>query len=754
MDGKLKILHLEDFQSDAELVQRELKKSGIVFDICNVTNRKDYESALIHFAPDMILSDHSLPAFDSIGALAILKEKKLHIPFILVTATISEEFAVEIMKLGASDYILKDRLQRLPTAISNVMEIWKLEDAKQKALTELQDAHNKLLFHIENTPLGFIEWDDQLHIRSLSKQAEKIFGWSLEEFREQQKTGYTQVYEEDRLHVFEIGEQLLSGKIERNKIQHRNYTKDGKVIWCEWFNSVLKDAHGKVITIMSLVQDITDRKVAEESLRRSESRLKEAQAIAHLGSWELDFASNVGIWSEEACRIYDLSPSEKMQTFESWLSFVHPDDLSYVTSATIEAEKNFTDIILNHRIVTKNGRIKHIYSRSKFELDKTGKPTGIHGISHDVSELKLTEENLKRSEARLKEAQAIAQTGNWEIDFIRNRQMWSDELYHIYGVDKNETEPSTELFLSFMHPEDLEYAQKQVQGTFETLKPSSFNFRFIRKDSTVRYGHADARFEFDKYNKPIRLYGIIQDITERKSAEKEREKIINDLIQRNKDLEQFSYIISHNLRSPVANIMGYSDAFANPEIPANEKTALLSGLSESANQLDHVIKDLNLILHVKREITERKETVRFSQLVEDIKISIQHIIKNENVIIKTDFSRADELFTLKGYLHSIFYNLISNSIKYHRKNIAPAIEITSKKENNLLFLFFKDNGLGIDLEKKNEQVFGLYKRFHTQIEGKGMGLFMTKTQVETLGGKINIESEVNKGTKFTIEFPI
>ena len=150
MDKPIKILHLEDVPTDAELVEYELQKGNIKFEKRVVDNKNDFVRMLSDFNPDIILSDHSLPSFDSVQAMAILKEKKLDIPFILITATVSEEFAVDIMKQGASDYILKDRLQRLPSAVINSLEKRRLKEEQQASL-------ERLSLHIENTPLGFIE---------------------------------------------------------------------------------------------------------------------------------------------------------------------------------------------------------------------------------------------------------------------------------------------------------------------------------------------------------------------------------------------------------------------------------------------------------------------------------------------------------------------------------------------------------------------------------------------------------------------
>jgi len=136
MSKPLKILHLEDLPADAELVSRELKKAGIKTLELLVSNKNDFIQALKKFSPDIILSDHSLPSFDSHEALRILRQTGMHIPFILVTATVSEEYAVTVMKEGATDYILKDRLQRLPSAILSAIE---------KAETETELSHQLIL---------------------------------------------------------------------------------------------------------------------------------------------------------------------------------------------------------------------------------------------------------------------------------------------------------------------------------------------------------------------------------------------------------------------------------------------------------------------------------------------------------------------------------------------------------------------------------------------------------------------------------
>ncbi|MEO5893246.1 MAG: PAS domain S-box protein [Ferruginibacter sp.] len=384
--------------------------------------------------------------------------------------------------------------------------------------------------------------------------------------------------------------------------------------------------------------------------------------------------------------------------------------------------------------------------------NQQGVITGVIGVSSDITERKMIEEKLAINQSRLKQAQAIAHIGSWEIDLVANTHFWSDEIYEMFGISKSDVLPSEKAFMAFFHPDDLACSYEKIDEGFKTSQNISFDFRYIPKGGSARYGYNEWQFKFDKNGHPERLFGIMQDVTERKLAEIERIKMVNDLVTRNKDLEQFAYIISHNLRAPVANIIGVTNILDDPNLPAEEKGILQRGLNESVKRLDDVIKDLNHILQVKRTINETKEKVGFAKMVDDIRLSIKNL--SDSIEIKYDFSEIGEMLTLKSYLQSIFYNLISNSIRYRRQDIPGVLEIKSQVSNGQVIFTFTDNGMGIDLSKKGDQVFGLYKRFHLNVEGKGMGLFMVKTQVETLGGKISIKSEVNKGTEFKIEFEL
>jgi signal transduction histidine kinase len=191
----------------------------------------------------------------------------------------------------------------------------------------------------------------------------------------------------------------------------------------------------------------------------------------------------------------------------------------------------------------------------------------------------------------------------------------------------------------------------------------------------------------------------------------------------------------------------------NTDLSAEESSQLLGFVSLAAKALDNTIKDINSILQVKQHLDEVKQPVYFHELVKEIEFSISNLVTKHHATIACDFSGATFVYNLRSYLYSVFYNLISNSIKYRNPAVDPMISISSELNSGKLLLTFKDNGKGIDLNRFGSRVFGLYQRFDSSVEGTGIGLFMVKTQVESLGGHIGLKSEPGMGTEFIIEIP-
>ena len=324
-----------------------------------------------------------------------------------------------------------------------------------------------------------------------------------------------------------------------------------------------------------------------------------------------------------------------------------------------------------------------------------------------------------------------------KIESINHTAPQGPSIEELVGMDSIEIIPE----------ESRDAVREAVHAAFATGENQEL-------ENALRYGRwSRSRLVPIKHNGSVsHLMVISTDISQRKIIEQEREKIIADLIQRNKNFEEFAFIISHNLRAPVASILGLGGLLKYNLAEADRIQAQELLITE-VDRLDEIIKDLNKVLQIRTEIAENKEKVQLSQLVSDIESSMQHLITTHTKIV-TDFSAIDEVSTLKSYMHSIFYNLISNGIKFGKLDAETLIEIKSERYKNKIKISFKDNGRGIDLERHGENVFGLYKRFHLNVEGKGLGLFMTKTQVEVLGGSIQVKSQADISTEFIVEFPV
>lgn len=223
-----------------------------------------------------------------------------------------------------------------------------------------------------------------------------------------------------------------------------------------------------------------------------------------------------------------------------------------------------------------------------------------------------------------------------------------------------------------------------------------------------------------------------------------------ELINHNNDLQQFSYTISHNLRGPVASIAGLLSLIDPAELGPNNQP-LIEHFKNSFNSLDNTIKDLSNIIDIRNKVTRIRQKLNLEEEIEHIK-SLLDI--TDEVIISTDFKKAPEVYSVKIMVHSILYNLLSNAIKYRHPERVCQIKITTSKENNFIKLLVEDNGIGIDMDRFGDKVFSLYKRFHTHIEGKGLGLFLVKLQVETLGGRIEVKSVPNQGSIFSVYLKI
>ncbi|MCO5945294.1 PAS domain-containing sensor histidine kinase [Mucilaginibacter flavidus] len=596
-------------------------------------------------------------------------------------------------------------------------------------------------------------------ILDVNKAASDIFGYTTDEFKKIGRFGLFELADPNFLLFLQTRDRDGAAKGEAIGIR-----KNGERFPCEMSAVVFKDDNGEPRTCVNLI-DITERRATEKEIFTRQQLLNAVVNNTNDGLAVTDKEGHFLIFNQAMIGLLGSGPVDsKTYDWSKKFNIYQQDGDSLVPNGKLPIVRALHGEKIKDEIyLIKNPEKGNIYlsiSASPIK-DEKGEIIGSLVVDRDITNQFLYQENLKiindkllASNERFNYVVKATHDAIWDMDLKTYHIQWGEGYEKVFGYKLGQMEGDYIEWKNKIHPDDVDRVVNSIQFSI-TNKSSQIweeEYRYAKADGTMAYVYDRGYIIHDKDNIPLRMVGAMQDLTARKNYETERTQLIEDLIQQNKNLEQFTYIISHNLRSPVANIMGCAEMLKDEELDADDKEIAVRGLSRSITKLDDVITDLHTILQSKNELNEKKETVKLYEVFSDVKSSLNTIVTQAGATIKTTFG-VTEIRSIKSFIYSIFLNLISNSIKYNRENEPLVIEISSTQNGNKLILKFKDNGLGIDLAAKGGDLFGLYKRFHSHVEGKGLGLFMVKTQIETMKGKITVKSAPGEGTEFEIELP-
>jgi PAS domain S-box-containing protein len=307
---------------------------------------------------------------------------------------------------------------------------------------------------------------------------------------------------------------------------------------------------------------------------------------------------------------------------------------------------------------------------------------------------------------------------------------------------------------SFIHPDDIEKTRRAMRKVVMGNNVTTFENRYRCKDGSFRWLLWSSSPDVNRRL----IYASALDITERKKSEEELlisknnlEVAALELQEQNRQLDEFAHIISHNLRSPVGNIKALIN-FVNEKSTAEDYRVIFEKIKNVANNLNETMNELMETLKVKKNTEVERTEIRFKDILDRVVQSLEGELIQCGATVTFDFNNAPKITYSKTYLESIFQNLLSNAIKYRSPERHPQIHITTEMAGDRVELRFSDNGLGIDLKQHGHKLFGLHKTFHEHKDARGVGLFLTKTQIEAMGGSIAAESEAGKGITFVIRF--
>lgn len=459
-------------------------------------------------------------------------------------------------------------------------------------------------------------------------------------------------------------------------------------------------------------------------------------------------------WSTGIETIFGYNKSQIGDGSAWWFDNIHAEDSIRMSIKLYSFLEEKTDKWQDeYRFKCADGTYKYVLDKGFIIKDKFGKPIRMIGAIQDITKQKEEEIRLRLLET------VILQTKDSII--ITEADFNEDQLPKIVYVN-----PAFSLMTGYQAFEIIGQSPDILKGSKTNPEAISEMINSIRNQQEnilemICYKRDGKEFWlrftmipiFNNEDQLSHWISIQKDVTDSKNQEREKEQLITELTKKNTDLKQFSYITSHNLRAPLSNLTGLLNLVEDIKIDDEELQDILNGLSTSTHLLNDTINDLTKVMVIKETPNIAKEQVSIAQVFEKVCTQTKILLNTINHNIITDFKKESDFEINKSYIESIFTNLLTNSIKYKSVNTQLIIEISASLVNEETMIIFKDNGIGIDLDRNKDKVFGLYQKFHSYPDSKGLGLYLVKSQVEAMGGTITIESEVNVGTKFVMKFP-
>ncbi len=517
----------------------------------------------------------------------------------------------------------------------------------------------------------------------------------------------------------------------------------------------------------------TNARLAETHAKLAQanaSRMNRSQEISHLGSWELDLQTNQLTWSDEVYRIFGLQPQEFGASYQAFLDAIHPEDRQRVDAAYTGSVREGRDSYeIEHRIVRKaTGEVRIVHERCEHSRDASGRIIRSVGMVQDITERKKAEEGLRDSEAKFRFLAESIPPFVWSarpdgyIEHVNARALdyLGKPLEQLLGWN----------WISVLHPDDVQHTREAWEEAFTTGKEYRLEYRLRRaSDGQYRWYLAHALPFRDAQGRILHWFGTCTDIHDRKEAEnglrnaKEQlrkhaeslEQVVQERTIRLQELvgelEHFSYTLSHDMRAPLRAMSGFAQMMweggCSSCINCDSKN-LLERIMTSARRMDLLITEaLDYSKAVRAEL--KLVPVDAGAVLREIVSSYPNLQPiYADIILDGSFP---VVMANEAALTQCFSNLLGNAVKFVSPKTRPHIRVRSERQaGSTIRFWFEDNGIGIapeDLPK----LFGMFQRVNSKYEGTGIGLALVRKNTERMGGRVGVESELEKGSRFWID---
>jgi len=798
MKSSLRVLYLEDEKNDVELVQAKLEEGGFGCDVTHVETRSDFIAALERDVFDIILADYKLPSFDGISALAMAREKTPDVPFIFVSGAMGEELAIETLKKGATDYVLKQRLSRLVPAIRRALEEAEehLERKKaEKALEKLSHQNELILNSASEGIFGLDLNGSHTFVNSAAAQmlgyrVRELIGKHSHEICHHSKADGSP-YPEEECPIYSV---CKYGIIRRVK-DEVFWKKDGTSFPVAYTSTPILEG-GKLIGAVVTFRDITKRKREEEELRKHRQHLKElveertaelstaneklqneinehkqteialrqSEALLHkvletlpVGVWILDEKGNVVHGNPTSQQIWAGAKYvgiDRYEEYKGWWLRTGKQIESNEWAAARAILKGETSVNEEVEIECFDGTRKIMLNSAVPIMNEHGEIIGAVAVNQDITERKRAEIELQLERDKAQRYLDIA-----GVIFVVIGADQRVELINKKGCESLEYEESEIIgknwFDDFVPKPDRERVRagfvKLLSGDIEPIE--YFENPILTKSGEERLvAWHNAVLKGEEGN----IIGTLssgEDITERRRAEKELKHLADELARSNADLEQFAYVASHDLEAPLRVISGFVKLLAK---------RYKGKLDDKAEEfIAHTIDGVQTMEMLIRDLLEYSKVQLKGMVLKptDCNLLVEESLKNLHTAIAESgamvtYGSLPTVMADASQLSRVFQNLIGNALKFRGEDV-PKVHISAEKKENEWFFSVRDNGMGIN-PNQAERIFLIFQRLHTEEEysGTGLGLSICKRIVERHGGRIWVESEPGKGSTFFFTLPV
>ncbi|MGL1889506.1 MAG: ATP-binding protein [Reichenbachiella sp.] len=485
---------------------------------------------------------------------------------------------------------------------------------------------------------------------------------------------------------------------------------------------------------------------SNHSLREENEKLKllleQAQKEAKIGAWQWNLISNKITWSDEMYNIYELS-KELGPGIDNVSELIIKEDLDGFNQSIQDTINGKIPKRIQYRIITKSGILKHISAKGEVFKDKNDEPIRIMGTAQDITQQTEAKGHLNQSKNHYQLLAKTLPVGIYRSDKAGRLIFVNQAMVNMFGYSSEEHMLKQHCSDFYKNKEDR---HKMILDLEENKTLQDYSNTYCRIDGSNFIGTEFCQVHGDE------LHGVIQDTTEKSKVATEKNDLIHTLKNQTKDFETFAHIISHNLRIPLVNIVGLTEILDKDTLTRDNKE-VINLIVQCTNNLDMIVKDLNKTISIREKQHEHYESILFCGLVDEVKSNLSIPITESGAYISCTCSDNLEIETIPKFLKNILYQLIDNAIKFRKVNQTPQVNITLHSDDKNYHITVQDNGIGIDLTINQDRLFKLYEKFYPEMEGRGVGLYMTYNHVNALKGQINVLSQVNTGTKVVITLP-